>query len=186
MKLAYFSRTTGKKGEINRIRREGGVPAVLYGAKHAAEPIFVKKEEVDTLLRHMKPGLLATSVMELHHGNKTIKVLVKEVQYHRANYAIEHIDFVTVSDQVPVSVNVPIQILGAGECAGVKLGGFIRQAIRTLKVSCLLKDIPQEFTLDVRDMQIAETKRLSDIALPEGVKPKGKLNEVAVVIVKKA
>jgi large subunit ribosomal protein L25 len=159
---------------------------VLYGVGLSTESIFVKKEEVDVLLRHMKPGLLATTVLELHHGSKTIKVLVKEVQYHRTSYAIEHIDFCLVSDKVPVSVNVPIQILGAGDCAGVKLGGFIRQAIRTLKVSCLLKDIPQELTLDVRDMQIAETKRLSDLAIPAGVKPLGKMNEVAVVIVKKA
>jgi large subunit ribosomal protein L25 len=186
MKLEYFSRITGKKGEISKVRREGGIPAVLYGMNRSVESIFVKKEEVDGLLRNMKPGLLATSVLELHHGGKHLKVLVKEIQYHRTSYAIEHIDFIAVDDKAPVSVNVPIHIVGAGECVGVKLGGFIRQAIRTLKVSCLLENIPQEFTLDVREMEITHSKRLSDIAMPAGVKPMGKLNEVAVVIVKKA
>jgi large subunit ribosomal protein L25 len=186
MKLAYLSRTTGKKGETNKIRREGGIPAVLYGKNRSVESIYVEKEEVDGLLRNMKPGLLATSVLELHHGGKHLKVLVKEIQYHRTSYAIEHIDFITVDEKTPVSVNVPIQIVGAGDCVGVKLGGFIRQAIRTLKVSCLLADIPQEFTLDVRDMEITHAKRLSDIAMPSGVKPIGRLNEVAVVVVKKA
>ena len=185
MKLSYFSRTAGKKGEVNTLRREGSIPAVLYGQTHTAQAIIVKKEEVEAFLRTMKPGILSTSIVELHDGQKTHKALIKEVQYHRTSYAIEHIDFLIVSDKHPVTVNVPIQVTGIADCVGVKLGGFVRQAIRTLKVSCLLKDIPQEFSLDVRDMQIAQSKRLSDIQIPAGVKALGKLNEVAVVIAKK-
>lgn len=185
MKLSYFSRTAGKKGEINKLRREGSIPAVLYGMDQPAQPIFVKKEDIETVLRHMKQGLLSTSVFDLHDGEKTHKAMIKEVQYHRSTYAIEHLDFLHVNDKAMLTVNVPIQVVGAGDCVGVKLGGFVRQAIRSLKVSCLLKDVPQEFTLDVRDMQIAQTKRLSDIAIPDGVKPMAKMNEVAVVIAKK-
>lgn len=185
MKLSYFSRLAGKKGVVNKLRREGGIPAVLYGLNQPAQPIFVKKEDVETFLRSMKPGLLSTTVFDLHDGHKAHKAIIKEVQYHRSTYAIEHIDFALVNDKVPLTVNVPIQLAGAADCVGVKLGGFVRQVIRSLKVSCLLKDIPQEFTLDVRDMQIAQTKRLSDIAMPAGVKPIGKMNEVTVVIAKK-
>ena len=185
MKLSYFSRTAGKKGDRNKLRREGGIPAVLYGLNQPAENIFVKKNDVETFLRHMKPGLLATSMFELHDGQKTRKAMIKEVQYHRSTYAIEHIDFVLVNDQAMVTVNVPVQITGAAECVGVKLGGFVRQAIRSLKVSCLLKDIPQELNLDVRNMDLNHTKRLSDIVIPAGVKPIAKMNEVAVVIAKK-
>lgn len=185
MKLSYFSRTTGKKGEINKLRREGNIPSVIYGQNQPGKPIFVKKEDVEVILRHMKPGLLATTVFELHDGQKSHKAMVKEVQYHRTSYAIEHIDFLYVDDKTPVTVNVPILIVGAGDCVGVKLGGFVRQSIRSLRVSCLLKDIPQEFTVDVREMQIAETKRLSDVPMPEGVRPMAKLNEVAIVISKK-
>ncbi len=185
MKLSYFSRTVGKKGDVNKLRREGGVPAVLYGLNQPPESVFIKKNEVETFLRNMKPGLLSTSVFELHDGQKSRKAMIKEVQYHRSTYAIEHIDFALVNDKEKVTVKVPLQITGAAECAGVKLGGFVRQSIRSLKVSCLLKDIPQELTLDVRDLQIAQSKRLSDIAIPDGVQPHAKMNEVAVVIAKK-
>jgi large subunit ribosomal protein L25 len=185
MKLSYFSRTTGKKGEVNKLRREGSIPAVLYGLNQSAQPIFVKKNEVETFLRNMKAGLLSTAVFELNDGQKTRKAMIKEVQYHRSTYAILHIDFALVDDKAMVTVNVPVQITGVAECAGVKSGGFVRQSIRSLKVSCLLKDIPQELSLDVRDMEIAHTKRLSDIAIPAGVKPIAKMNEVAVVIAKK-
>ncbi len=185
MKLSYFSRTVGKKGDINKLRREGCIPAIIYGNSNAPEPVFVKKEELETILRHTKQGLLATHVFELSNGQKTHKALVKDIQYHRSNYAIEHLDFALVEDKEMVTVKVPIQIVNAAECAGVKLGGFVRQPIRSLKVTGLLKDIPQELTLDVRDLQIAQSKRLSDIALPQGLKAQAKMNEVAVVIAKK-
>lgn len=186
MKLAIYPRKTGKKGITNQLRREGGIPAILYGRNRAGEPIHVKNEEVQTILRNMKSGLLPTTVFELHDGSKKFKAIIKEIQYHVATYAIEHIDFVLLADDVPVTVNVPIQLTGVADCAGVKQGGFLRQTVRTLKVDCLPKHIPQEFTLDVRELNIAQSKRLSDIALPAGVTPKAKMNEVAVVIGKKA
>lgn len=186
MKLSVFKRNAGKKSEAKQIRREGNIPGILYGQNQAGEPIYIKGEEFQAILRQLKNGRLATTVFELQEGSTKRKAVVKEVQYHVATYAIEHIDFILLSDDVPVSINVPIQILGAADCAGIKLGGFLRQAIRTLKVSCLPKHIPQEFTVDVRDMNITESKRLADIELPATVKPLAKMNEVAIVIAKKA
>lgn len=186
MKLAVHKRTTGKKGDTKRLRREGKVPAILYGKKETGLPVYVNRDEVQAILRNLKPGLLATTVFELAEGNAKHRAVVKEIQYHVANYDIEHIDFALVSDKEMVTVNVPVQIVGAADCVGVKLGGFIRQVVRTLQVSCLPKDIPQEFTIDVRELNIGQSKRLSDIALPPHVKALAKMGEVAVVIGKKA
>ena len=186
MKVSVFKRTTGKKGETNRIRREGNIPAVLYANNVAPETIYVNGDEVRTILRNMKQGQLSTTVFELHQDKKTHKAIVKDIQYQVATYDVEHIDFLLLSDNVPVTVNVPITVTGAADCAGIKLGGFLRQAIRTLKVSCLPKHIPQEFVVDVRDMNVADSKRLSEIALPETVKPLGRMTEVAIVVAKKA
>jgi large subunit ribosomal protein L25 len=186
MKLAIKKRTTGTKGEINKIRREGGIPAILYGPKQACQPICVDNEELSAIIRKMKPGLLATTVFELQDGNNVQKAIIKDLQYHSTTYAIEHVDFVILSDNIPVTLNVPIQIVGAADCVGVKLGGFVRQSIRSLKVTCLPKYIPQQFSVDVRDMAIADSKRLADIPMPENVRPRGQMKEVAVVISKKA
>jgi large subunit ribosomal protein L25 len=68
----------------------------------------------------------------------------------------------------------------------VKGGGFLRQVIRSMKVSCLPKHIPQEFFVDVRELNVAQSKRLADIEIPANVRPMGKLNEVAVIVGKKA
>ncbi|MBX7066940.1 MAG: 50S ribosomal protein L25 [Parachlamydiales bacterium] len=186
MKLELAKRTSGKKGENNRLRREGNIPAILYNSKGEGHPVTVKGEELKAILRGMKSGLLSTTVFELHIDGKRVKALVKEVQYHVASYDIEHIDFLQLTDNEEVTVNVPIQMTGVADCAGVKLGGFLRQVIRSMKVSCLPKHIPQEFSIDVREMGIAQSKTLADIALPSHIKPLSRMNEVAVVVGKKA
>ncbi len=187
MKLAIHKRNAGKKGENNKLRREGNIPAILYQDKGPGVPVQVKADEIKSVLRNIKAGLLSTTVFELAEaGSKSHKAIIKEIQYNVASYDVEHIDFALVSADKPVTVNVPIQMTGVADCAGVKLGGFLRQTIRTLKVSCLPKDIPQEFTVDVRDLGIGQSKKLSEIDLPSNVRPVGKMNEVAVIVGKKA
>lgn len=186
MKFSIQKRTTGKKGETNRIRREGSIPCILYGFQKAGEPVYIKGEDVQTVLRNMQSGLLSTTVFELNDGHIKHKAIIKEIQYHPVSYAVLHIDFALLSDERPITLNVPIELVGTADCAGVKLGGFLRQAIRTLKVTCLPKHIPEKFTLDVRDLNIAQSKKLSDIDMPKHVRPRAKMNEVAVVVGKKA
>jgi len=188
MKLTIEKRTLGTKGDKNKLRREGSIPAVLYSSDGESTPITLKGEEIQAVLRNLKqPGLLATTVFALHSGDKKQqKAVIKDIQYHVATYDILHIDFALLSDDKPVSVNVPIQIVGSADCAGVKLGGFLRQVIRTLKVSCLPKYIPQEFTVDVREMNLGESKTLADVAIPSHVQPLAKMSEVLVLVAKKA
>lgn len=183
-KLTIFQRKDLKKGATNQIRREGNVPAVIYGFGRENEMITVSGSELQAILRNLKSGLLSTTLFELHDGKKVQKAIVKDIHYHRVSYAVTHIDFVAVQDNQPVTVNVPIQVEGAADCAGIKLGGFLRQVLRTLKVSCLPKDIPSEFVFDVRELNVGESKRLSDLPIPSSVRPLGRMNEVAVVIAK--
>ena len=185
MKLTLTKRPKSTKGALNQMRREGNIPAVFYGSQDgAAETVAVQGAEFQAALRKMRQGLLATQVFELDFDGKKSKAIIKDVQYNHATYAIEHIDFLELEDGRPVTVNVPIQILGGAECPGVKLGGTLRQVIRSLKVACLPKHIPQEFSLDVRDLNLAQAKRLSDLTIPEHVQPKATMSEVAVVIAK--
>lgn len=186
MKLSVFPRPSNRKSDVKSLRRQGHVPGVLYGVNRENQNISFSLDELRGVLRQIRPGLLATTVFELQVDGKAYKALAKEVQYHPATYAILHADFVVLSDNEPVHVNVPIQVLGVSDCVGIKLGGFMRQVIRSLKVKCLPSDIPQEFTVDVRDMNVADSKRLSDISIPANVRPLAKMNEVAVVIAKKA
>jgi large subunit ribosomal protein L25 len=186
IKLSIVERTADRKSDAKKVRREGGIPAILYGKGHAPRTLSLKKEEFLAVLRNLKSGHLATTVFELHDGTHVRRALVKEVQYQPATYAIEHVDFVELKDDVLVTVNVAIQLVGVAESPGVKLGGTVRHVIRSLAVRCLPKDLPKEFFLDIAQLDLAQSKRLSDIVLPPNVRPLAKLNEVAVVIAKKA
>lgn len=186
MKLSLKKRAGALKSEIKAIRREGNIPAILYGAGHQPEKVTITGVEFEAIMRQLKlkNSQLATTVFKLHIDGANKNALVKDIQYHPASYAIEHIDFIVLEEGKPVTVNVPIQIQGAAECAGVKLGGTLRQVIRTLKISCLPHHIPAEFQIDVRDLGVSQSKRLSDIAMPAHVRPLSLMNEVAVVVAK--
>ena len=186
MKLSLKKRTGALKSEIKAIRREGNIPGILYGSGHEQEKVVVLREEFDAILRQLKQknGQLATTIFELHIGGSKKRALVKDIQYHPATYAIEHLDFIVLEENKPIRVNVPIQVVGTADCAGVKLGGTLRQVIRVLKVSCLPAHIPSEFQIDVRDLGVSQSKRLSDIAIPAHVKPLALMSEVAVVVAK--
>lgn len=186
MKLSVTKRTAGKKGEINRLRREGNIPAIIYGHNEPGIAVSLKAEEIQSILRNLKAGLLATTIFELELEGKKVKAIVKDIQYHVASYDVLHIDFALLKDDQPVTVNVPIQVIGAADCAGVKQGGFIRQVIRSLKVSCLPRHIPQEFSIDVKDLNISQSKTLGDIQISASVKPIARLSEVVVLVGKKA
>lgn len=184
-KISVFPRTSNKKSDPKKNRREGEVPGVIYGLNKANHNICVKLEEIQAILRKIPQGLLPTTVFELQEGDKTHKALVKEIQYHHATYAIQHIDFALLADDRMVTINVPIQVEGMADCVGIKLGGFLRHIIRSFKVKCLPQNIPSFFTIDVRALDITHSKTLGDIQMPEGVRPMVKLNEVAVVIAKR-
>ncbi|HSX14275.1 MAG TPA: 50S ribosomal protein L25/general stress protein Ctc [Chlamydiales bacterium] len=186
MSLAVFPRDNAKKSDVKKLRRTGQVPAVLYGLDQSNKNVYVQLDQLQALLRQVRPGLLATTVFQLQENGTNFKAVIKEVQYHKATYAIIHVDFAIVTDTTPVSVNVPIQVAGLSECPGIKLGGFMRQTIRALKVRCLPKDIPQELVADVANLGIGGALRLADLKVPANVSPIGRMSEVAVVIAKKA
>ena len=186
MKLSVKSRGAERKSESRTIRREGDIPAVIYGKGMENRSVAVNGADFGAALRHITKGHLPTTVFTLvGEDGKEMRAVVKDVQYHPTSYKILHVDLEALQDDVAISVNVPIECTGVAECSGIKLGGVLRTVIRRLRVKCLPKDMPAFFELDVRKLAMKGTKRLRDIALPANVQPLQDLNEVAVVIAKR-
>lgn len=185
MKLAVKQRVGEKKKDIKEIRREGNIPAIIYYSKGQPEKLIVDGPQFKTVLREMKPGQLPTTVFTLSDGKKDRRAIIKDIQYHLTTYTVSHIDFEELIDDVPVNVKVPVNCIGVVDCMGIKLGGFLRQVVRHVKVECLPKHIPAEFIVDVKDLGIRQSKRLKDVAMPTGVRPLANLEEVLVVIAKR-
>lgn len=185
MKLAVKPRLGEKKKDVKDIRREGNIPAIIYFSKGEPEKLIVEGTEFKAVLRGMKPGQLPTTVFTLSDGKKDRRAIIKDIQYHLTTYVVSHIDFEELVDDVPVNIKVPVNCIGVMDCVGIKLGGFLRQVVRHVKVQCLPKHIPAEFNIDVRDLGIRQSKRMKDVELPAGVRPLASLEEVLVVIAKR-
>ena len=186
MKLNMKVRPIEKKSDAKSLRREGSIPAVFYSQGKNSENVSVDKAEFEAVLRQVKPGHLATTKLTLvTEDGKERQAIIKDIQYHVTTYNVVHLDFEELHSDIKVKVKVPIECTGAADCQGIKLGGVLRQVIRGLRVQCLPADMPDSFKLNISELRMSESKKLSDISIPASVKPLMDLNEVAVVITKR-
>jgi large subunit ribosomal protein L25 len=183
MKLKMYKREGAKKSELGEIRRAGNIPAVLYSPCKPAEKVTIDGVDFKTALRGISPGRLATTQFVLVAEGEQVPVLIKDIQYHPTTYDILHIDAMCPGELV--KVRVPIECTGVSDCQGIKLGGFLRQVLRHVLVECPKDQVPACFSLDVKDLVIGQSRRLSDLQIPEGVRPLVDMKEVAVVIAKR-
>lgn len=186
MKLQTIKRAPDSKSEVKKLRREGYIPAVLYMKGKSGETLAVNANEFKSYLRNVKSGHLPTTIFVLvDDKGKERKVVIKEIQYAITTYDVTHLDFEELASDHKINVKIPIECIGMADCAGIKLGGVLRQVIRHVRVRCLPKDLPSYFELDVRELGIKQTKRLKDLQIPQAVRPLANLNEVVAVIVKR-
>ena len=184
MKLKSYKRDAASKSEVKRLRREGKIPAVVYKLGSAGESIAIDSSEFSAFLRKVQPGRLSTSIFTIAgEDGRSFRAIVKDIQYNPVNYNVIHLDFEELADDVKVNVKVPIEFTGVVDCVGVKLGGVLRQVIRQLRVRCLPKDIPEVFQLDVTNLAQRESRRLSDLQIPNTVRPLANLKDGAIPFV---
>jgi large subunit ribosomal protein L25 len=185
MKFQVTRREAGNKAETNKIRREGNIPAVIYSKGQKGEEVVIDGIAFKKLLNTIEPGTLASKKLTLHLDGKDITVIVKDIQYHPTTYNVLHLDFVELHANNPVTLNIPLKTMGAVDCAGVKLGGTLRQILRYVKVKCLPGNIPAKFDIDVRNLGMGQSMRISSIDLPSDVELCCKPEEIAVVVTRR-
>ncbi|MDP9406106.1 MAG: 50S ribosomal protein L25/general stress protein Ctc [Actinomycetota bacterium] len=154
------------KGEARGLRREGRVPAVVYGKGVDPTPVSVNARELYHAL-HTDAG--ANAVVRLDVDGDVHLALARELQRHPVRRDLLHVDFVTVSRNVKVGVEVPIHLVGADDAPGVGEGGVLSQELYALPVEVLPLEVPDEVTLDVSAMAVGDTLRVSDVRVPAGV-----------------
>lgn len=154
-------RTTKGNGPARAMRRDGRIPAVLYGPKTDPNAISIGARDLDNIL---KQGSIGRSIFNLDiDGVKGTKAaMVKEMQTHPVSQSILHIDFYEVDMKRKIKVNVPV--VTTGKSAGVELGGMMQIIRRELEVFCLPNAIPQTITIDVTDLDIGDSVHVNDIA----------------------
>ena len=155
-------------GAAREARRNGLVPGVVYGGDEAAVPVSVKMNEV---LRALNSGQFLGSMIELSHEGKTQKVFTKDVQFHPVTDFPVHVDFYRVTNKTLIDVEVPVNFVGESDSPGMKRGGVLNVVRYAIEVKCPAGDIPEGFEADLSGLEIGDALNISDIKLPEGVKP---------------
>jgi large subunit ribosomal protein L25 len=162
--LAARPRAGSGKSEARALRREGRVPAVAYGVGLEATPISVDARELYHVL-HTEAG--ENAIIRLSVDGRPHLALAREVTRHPVRREVLHVDFVTVSRNVKVTVEVPIVL--EGEAAGVDGGGVLEQALFALNVEVLPLEVPDALPVDVSALAVGDVLRVADIPLPAGV-----------------
>lgn len=155
------------KGPARQMRREGGIPAILYGRD--VEPVALSISAKDWRLLEMHMRSNAVIKMELTESGKTQErpVMIKKVQKRPVDYSIVHIDFLQVSMERVVQVEVPIHLVG--NPVGVVNGGVVDQHLRTVMVESLPGQIPERIDVDISGLDIGDAIHIKEISIP-GVK----------------
>ena len=156
------------KGAARAARREGLVPGVVYGAKLPPQPITVNRKQMDKLLQ--KPGLFNT-LFELHAGDKKQQVLPRDVQLDVVTDIPLHVDFLRLSDNTEITINVPVVFLNEDESEGLRQGAVLNVVRHQIEVRCLASAIPAAIEVDLTGSVIGDSIHISAVPLPAGVVP---------------
>jgi large subunit ribosomal protein L25 len=155
-------RTGSGKGVARKLRATGKVPAVVYGHGDRTTPLAVDAHELDLLLHSISVDNTVIGLTQ--EGGQQTKVLIREVQMHPFKPQVLHVDFLLLHAGERLKVRIPVRL--SGTPVGVHVGGGVMdQVMYDLEVECLPDEIPEAIDLDVSNMDIGESMRVSDLKL---------------------
>jgi large subunit ribosomal protein L25 len=145
-----------------RLRKQGLIPAVLYGHKEETVSLSLPADEIYSAVRH------GVRVLDLKTGGKTEKALIRELQWDHLGKDVLHVDFTRVAADERIHVAVPVELRGIAP--GVTGGGILDQPLHALHVECLAARLPESIRVNVTELQLGGAIHVKDLHLPEGVK----------------
>ena len=163
--LPAEARERAGKGASRQLRREGRVPAVIYGGKEEPTLIHVEAKE---LVRQLGTGHFMNSIVEIELGGKKVRTLPKDVALHPVNDRPEHVDFFRLAKGGKIEVNVPVVFKNEEASPGLKKGGVLNVVRHELELVCDNDKIPGEIEIDVTGKEVGDSIHISEVQLPEG------------------
>ena len=163
--LPAETRERAGKGASRALRREGRVPAVVYGGNE--EPLSIHIEE-KLLIKQLSSGHFLNSIVEIEVGGKKLRTLPKDVAFHPVNDRPLHADFLRLSKDSTVHVNVPVLFINEEDSPGLKRGGVLNMVRHELELICDGNKIPEDIRIDATGLDIGDSIHISNITLPPG------------------
>jgi large subunit ribosomal protein L25 len=163
--LPAEARERAGKGASRELRREGRVPAVIYGGKEEPQTIHVEEKE---LRRQLGTGHFMNSIVMIDIGGKTVRTLPKDVAFHPVNDRPLHVDFLRLAKDSKVEVLVPVVFANEEASPGLKKGGVLNIVRHELDLICESDKIPDDIQIDVTGLEIGDSIHIHHVALPKG------------------
>ena len=161
-------RNNTTKGQLNTIRKNGNVPAIIYGGKEQNQKISISKKLLKILIE--KENFLS-NIITLNIDGKTQNVLPREVKYHILSDEPTHVDFLRVLPGVSIKIEVPVNFINHDKSPGLKRGGVLNIVRRKVELKCPSEKIPENLTLDLDGIDIGESFKISSVKLDSDVVP---------------
>ncbi len=154
------------KSTARSLRRQGKVPAVIYGGRGEPQMLVLNHNDV---VKHLDHEAVYSHVLDINVDGKKEKAILKSVQRHPARVQILHLDFLRVNMADTLKVHVPLHFINESSSVGGKKGGIVAHSMVDIEVSCLPAALPEFIEVDLAELDIGESVHLSDIVLPSGV-----------------
>ena len=159
-------RTSLGKGEARRMRKDGFIPAVVYGGKQDPLSLTLSHKDIFMTLEH---EAAYSQILDLNIAGKTEKVVLKAIERHVYKPKIMHVDFLRINANEKITMNVPLHFTGEESAVGIKSGGILSKLMTEIEIRCLPGNLPEFLELDVSKLELDHALHLSDIQLPKGV-----------------
>ena len=163
--LSAETRERAGKGASRALRRDGRVPAVVYGGNE--EPLSIHLEE-KTLMKALSGGHFMNSVVMIDAGAAPVRTLPKDVQFHPVTDRPLHVDFLRIAEHATVTVHVPIRFVNDDAAPGIKRGGVLNAVRHDLELVCDAAEIPDDVIIDLTGLDIGDSIHISQVKLPKG------------------
>jgi large subunit ribosomal protein L25 len=155
------------KGASRRLRRQGQVPAVLYGGDKGSASLILEQNQ---LIKQLEDEAFYSHILVLDIGGRKERAVIRDIQRHPYKPLIQHMDFQRVTENESIRMQIPLHFLHEEECIGVKQqGGAISHLLTEVEVECLPKDLPEFIEIDILNLELGQTLHLSELNIPEGV-----------------
>ncbi len=178
--LAAVTRSGIGKGAARSVRREGRVPAVIYGGGMKPEPISVDFKDVNKLIY---AGHFLTTIFELEVDGRKERVLPRDYQLDVVTDRAVHVDFLRLTTGSRVRIGVPVHVANREASPGLKKGGTVNLVLHTVEVLAPADDIPELITIDLTGLDFADSVHVSDLKLPEGCRLAAAKTDLTVVTI---
>ena len=166
--LPAEARERAGKGASRALRRDGRVPAVIYGQKKDALSIHVEEKLLSKIL---SSGHFMNSVIMIDVGGKPTRTLPKAVDFHPVSSRPIHVDFLRIGEHTQVTVNVPVRFDNEEASPGLKRGGVLNVVQHEIELVCDAAHIPDELHIQLDGLDIGDSIHISDVKLPDGAEP---------------